>query len=320
MSVMTPDPRLGIVMVLVAACLWGTTGTAQTFAGASLSSLWFGALRLAVAAAFFAAYGVLAGRRAPLSSHEASKAHAPGDSLPAAAVLLAGLSMAVYNLAFFAGVRGTGVAVGTAVALGSGPVWAGVLQSLLSRQAPPASWWAGTAVAVAGGVLMTGVGRDTGAPVSALGIGLCLLSGLSYAVYTLVNKTLVTRASAARVTFSAFGVAAVIALPAAWLESGAPRIAANDALAVLYVGVVTAGVAYLLFSHALRHISAATGVTLALGEPVMAFALAVLVVGERPGGAAVAGLLMVIGGVLMVVRAELRGARSATTTRVSSPA
>lgn len=303
MAGMVPDPRLGVVMVLAAACLWGTTGTAQTFAGASLSSLWFGALRLAVAAVFFAAYGALVERRAPRA------AHASDGRLPVTAVLLAGLSMAAYNLAFFAGVRSTGVAVGTAVALGSGPVWAGVLQSLLSRQAPPASWWAGTAVAVVGGVLMTGVGRDAGVPVSGLGIGLCLLSGLSYAVYTLVNKTLVARASAARVTFSAFGVAALIALPAAWIESGTPRIAANDAIAVLYVGVVTAGVAYLLFSHALRHISAATGVTLALGEPVMAFALAVLVVGERPGGAAMVGLLLVVGGVLTVVRAELRGSR-----------
>jgi DME family drug/metabolite transporter len=52
--------------------------------------------------------------------------------------------MAAYNLAFFAGVRATGVAVGTAVALGSGPIWAGLLQAL-GGQRPPLRWWVGTA-------------------------------------------------------------------------------------------------------------------------------------------------------------------------------
>jgi drug/metabolite transporter, DME family len=61
-----------------------------------------------------------------------------------------------------------------------------------------------------------------------------------------------------------------------------PVLRVTDTLAVAYVGVVTAGVSYLLFSHALRHISAGTAVTLALGEPVVAFALAVVVVGEHP--------------------------------------
>ncbi|MBS0344113.1 MAG: DMT family transporter, partial [Proteobacteria bacterium] len=135
--------------------------------------------------------------------------------------------------------------------------------------------------------------------------------GLSYAVYTLLNKKLVRYASAASITLRAFGVAALLALPAAWIDGGAPVPVPADWWAVAYVGVVTAGVAYLLFSQALRHISAATGVTLALGEPVVAFTLATLVLGERPGAMAFAGLVLVIAGVLVVVRAELRAARVA---------
>jgi drug/metabolite transporter, DME family len=293
---MKTDPKLGVAMVLGAAAMWGTTGTANTFASDALSSAWFGALRLAVASAFFAAYAWFAQRGAE-----------PGKSGPAwSGVLGAGLCMAVYNLSFFAGVRLTGVAIGTAVALGSGPLWAGILQSLITRQVPAPSWWLGTAVAVTGGVLMTASGGTGQAPISAAGIALCLTSGLSYAVYSLVNKNLVQSASAATVTFRVFTVAAVIALPGAWIEGGAPVIATRDWWPVVYVGVVTAGVAYLLFSHALRHISAATGVTLALGEPVMAFMLAVLVVGEKPSAYAFIGLALVIAGVLVVVRAELR--------------
>ena len=72
------------------------------------------------------------------------------------------------------------------------------------------------------------------------------------------------------------------------------------------MGLVATGLAYWLFSHALQYISAATGVTLALGEPVTAFALAVWLVHERPAPLAFAGLAMVLGGLLLVVWVEAR--------------
>lgn len=294
-------PELGVAMVLAAAAMWGTTGTAQSLADGQLTAGWFGALRLVVATAFFALYA--------WATHRNSAFEPVHGPLPWSGVLGAGICMAVYNLAFFAGVRLTGVGLGTAIALGSGPLWAGMLQALVSRQLPSARWWMGTVAAVGGGVMMALSSGRSGQDVSLPGIVLCLASGLSYAVYTLLNKALVRHASAASITLRAFGVAALLALPAAWIEGGAPTPVASDFWAVAYVGVVTAGVAYLLFSQALRHISAATGVTLALGEPVVAFALATLVLGEQPGLMAFAGLMLVIAGVLVVVRAELRAAR-----------
>jgi DME family drug/metabolite transporter len=149
-----------------------------------------------------------------------------------------------------------------------------------------------------------------GTPVDLVGVLLCLSAGLSDAAYTLATKTLVPVAPPAVITLSAFGVAALLALPAAWVEAGVPTVRAADAAAVLYVGVVTAGVAYLLYSHALHHVSAATGVTLALAEPVVAFLLALAVVGERPPVAACAGLLLVVSGVAVVVRTEMARART----------
>ena len=290
-------------MVLAAAALWGTTGTAQSLAEGQLTAGWFGAFRLVVATGFFALYAWATHRRSAFEP-----VHGP---LPWSGVVGAGICMAVYNLAFFAGVRLTGVGLGTAIALGSGPLWAGMLQALVSRQLPSARWWLGTVAAVGGGAMMALSSSGAGQAVSLTGIVLCLASGLSYAVYTLLNKTLVRHASAASITLRAFGVAALLALPAAWIEGGTPAPVSSDYWAVLYVGVVTAGVAYLLFSQALRHISAATGVTLALGEPVVAFTLAVLVLGEQPGAMAFGGLMLVIAGVLVVVRAELRSAREA---------
>lgn len=292
-----PRPLLGIACVIAAAALWGTTGTSQALAGGSLPSLWFGALRLAFAALFFVAFAAATGglvRRA-------------WQGLPPLAAVGAGLCMAAYNLAFFAGVKLTGVGVGTAIALGSGPIWAGLLQAVFQRQPPTAAWWAGTAVAIAGGVLLTAGGGVMA--VAPAGVGLCLGAGLSYAVYTLLNKHMVGRAPASSITLAAFAVAALVALPAAALQAGAPAPGVRDLVAVAYTGIVTAGVGYLLFSVALHHIRPATGVTLALTEPVVAFALAVLLLGEPASAAAVGGLALVVAGVLGVVRTELAPAR-----------
>ena len=116
-------------MALSAAVLWGTTGTSQHFAGTGLSPYWIGALRLAIAAAFFALL-VLATERDRAVSRDV-----PGLWRRQ---LLAGAAMAVYNLAFFAGVRLAGVAVGTTIAIGSGPLFAGALQALVTRRPPVA--------------------------------------------------------------------------------------------------------------------------------------------------------------------------------------
>jgi DME family drug/metabolite transporter len=292
-----PSALPGIACVLAAASLWGTTGTAQALAGTTLPAPWFGALRLVFAAGFFIAFAALSG----------ALDRGTWGRLPRVAALGAGLCMAVYNLAFFAGVKLSGVAVGTAIALGSGPIWAGLLQALIQRQPPSGAWWVGTLAAVAGGAAMSvGAGGGTVKALSLPGLALCLLSGLSYAAYTLLNRRMVNRVPAAVITLAAFGIAAPVALAVAGLQVGLPLFSARDLIASAYTGIVSAGVAYLLFSHALRSVSAATGVTLALAEPVVAFVLALTLLGESAGPASVIGLALVVAGVLAVVRAELR--------------
>lgn len=288
-----PRPILGVACVVGAAILWGTTGTSQALAGGSLPSLWFGALRLVFAALFFVLFAAATRGLTRRAWQNLSPTVAFG----------AGLCMAVYNLAFFAGVKLIGVGVGTAIALGSGPIWAGLLQAMFQRQPPTAAWWVSTVVAITGGVMLSaGSGIQS---LSALGIVLCLTSGLSYAVYTLLNKRMVGQAPASSITLSAFVVAALVALPAAAMHGGVPELHAPDLLAVTYTGIVTAGVGYLLFSFALHHIRPATAVTLALTEPVVAFVLSVLLLGEPTSMTAIGGLALVVAGVLGVVRSEL---------------
>jgi len=292
----------GIVLALSAAVLWGTTGTSQHFAGAHLSSVWIGALRLAIAAAFFAGLVAITERGAPVRT--------PTPGLWRRQ-LLAGAAIAAYNLAFFAGVRLAGVAVGTMVGIGSGPLFAGALQALLTRRAPVGLWWLGTALAIGGGAAIA-LGGGAAARVDLGGLALCLAAGFSYAVYTLTAKSLAGLASPARASWWVFGAAAAIAVPVAWalVPTGLSDLAAAGPrgwLVVGWLGVVATGVSYLLFSSALRFISGATGVALALAEPLTAFTLAVLLLGEPLRASGLAGIALILAGLALVVTGERRG-------------
>ena len=294
----------GAAMALAAAALWGTTGTAQSLAPELTSPYWVGAFRLIVASLFFAVF-LFFSRKRRLSAFRM-----PRNTWER--VALAGFCVAVYNLTFFAGVKLAGVAVGTAVAIGSGPIWAGALQSIFFRQTPKRAWWVGTMLAVVGGCLMVIPAENTAganSSIDAFGIALCLTAGLSYACYTLISQRRVSEAPPPTVTLWVFSVAAAIAAPVAFMVSG-PFSAALPGWAVLiYLGLVSTGVAYLLFSYALQRISGATGVTLALAEPVTAFALAVLVLREQPTPMAFLGLAFVLGGLVLVVWIESRKSR-----------
>jgi len=285
----------GIIMALAAAVLWGTTGTAQSLVAAHFSPYWIGAWRLLIASVFFAM--VVARSKDPLAWAWVRTAWRW--------VVLAGLAMAAYNLCFFAGVKAAGVATGTAVAIGSGPVWVGLLQAWFTRQSPRPVWWLGTTLAVLGiGLMFSGASHT--ASFSATGYVLCLAAGLAYASFTLLSKHLVGVTTPEMATLTVFTVAALIALPVAALVSNTFVATSASWLLVSYLGVVATGIAFLLFSHALRHIAAASCVTLSLAEPVTAFGLAILVVGERPDAFAFGGLALVVAGLLLVVWVETR--------------
>ncbi|MFK8079118.1 MAG: DMT family transporter [Granulosicoccus sp.] len=294
---MNTTPARGIALILCAAFLWGTTGTAQSFAPLTLSSYWVGTMRLLVSAIFFILWLGLS----DISIFKPSQF----KSLPWFLISAAALTMAIYNLAFFAGIRATSVAIGTAVALGSSPVWAGIIQAIGTRQIPARAWWLAVTVALSGLLVATLGSIPSEAGISILGIGLCLLSGLSYAIYAIVTKQLVSKASASVTTTMVFTGAALFALPCAFVLAGSPIVNRADVAVMLWLGIIATGVAYLLFSLGLRFVSSATGVALALAEPIAAVILAIVIVGERPGPIALTGLAMVFIGLCLIVRSEL---------------
>ena len=288
--------------VLIAAILFGTTGTAQALGPDASTPLTVGASRILVGGSILAAMALASGGFR--------------GRWPVGHVLLAGAGVAVYQLAFFQAVADTGVAVGAIVAIGSGPVFAGILERVLDGVWPGRTWLLATALATAGVVVLS-LASATDASLSAAGIALALVSGLGYATYTIVAKRLLRLGhTPVAVMGASFGLGAVLLLPVlllgdtAWLHT-------PDGLALaLYLGIVPTALAYSLFARGLRSLDASEVTTLVLAEPLTATVLGVVVLGERVGIGGVLGAVLILAGlaVLALPRPGLRDATAETAS------
>jgi DME family drug/metabolite transporter len=276
--------RLATALVLGAAVLFGTTGTARAL-GPEISPVGVGAARIAVGAALLALVAVLLARRDTSARRK----------LPLTPVVLGGIGVAGYQLSFFAAVADTGVAVGTVVALGSAPVFAGLLSRITAHTRLDARWAACTALATAGVALLVASGQA--ADVSAPGVGLALCSGLGYAAYTVAAKRLLDEGhSPETVMARTFGAGALMLLPILPL-TGFAAFASGPALATsIYLGAIPTALAYVLFARGLKQLPTAHVATLTLAEPLTAAALGTVVLGEQLSAGAAVGAAMVLGG------------------------
>lgn len=304
------DERLApIAAVVAAAMLFGTTGTSQALGPASATSLGIGAVRLAVGALALAA---IARRRRP-GDGRAWRRHAP-------MLLLGGISVAVYQLGWFAGLRRTGVALGTVVGIGSGPAMAGLIHLACGRRGLTRGWVVGTGATVLGTGLLAsrGAGESSADPV---GLLLTLGAVLGYVLYVETARHTMGRGlDSAGAMAGMFGVGAILLAPILALEPLGWLASPRGAVMALHLGVVTIGVAYTLYGWGLRFLAVPTVVTLTLAEPLTAAILGTAMLGERLGplgwiGAALIGTGLVVTASEYVPGAERGAEQSARSTR-----
>jgi len=270
------------LQVFLAATCFGTTGTAQAI-GPGGSPVAVGAARIVFGGLLL----VLVARRL--------RARMPSVSRGLIAMACA---VALYQLSFFAAVRLTGVAVGTVVAIGTGPAAAGLLGRLVNGERLDARWAQATALAAVGVLLLAG---DGGGSVNPTGVALAITSGVGYATYTVLTKRMLDAGEAPEGVMAAgFGGAGLLLAPALIL-AGPGFLATPGGLAMAaYLAAVPTALAYVLFSRGLRHLSSGETATIVLAEPLTAAVLGVVALGEHPSPAAGAGALLVLAGLLVL--------------------
>jgi drug/metabolite transporter, DME family len=283
-----------IALVVVAALLWGTTGTAAFYLGADVSPVAIGAATMGVGGVVLALVG---GRRSVAVFADAS---ARGW------LSLGILGVVVYPVTFYWGMSLAGIALGNVIALGLGPVTVALLEWLCERSSPTRRWWWSSGLAVAGIAMMSmakvelGGGRPGNVTA---GVALAVVAGVAYGTYTYSFGRLIDQGhSPLAVIGAVFGGGSPVLL-AILFVTGAGLV--TNALQGGLVGYLVLGpmvLAYIAFSAALKFVRSSTVATVALVEPVVATVLAVAIVGERLGPIALVGGLAVIVAIAMLGR------------------
>jgi DME family drug/metabolite transporter len=284
--------QLAVVSVLLACFLFSTSATGRAYLDFPGSSISVGAWRVFLGGIGLAAYAAI--RYGTSGLRRLVK-------IPIVWVMA--LAVLAYQISFFIGAARIGVAMGTLGALATAPFFAGVLGWIVGTGKPTAIWAVSTAMGVIGLALITGVSevRDN------LGFFAVFISGVMYAVFTVfgVRLTRTHDVTGAEVLGAAFGIGAVLSLPivlftSAWI---------NSALLVgfvLYIGLATTALGYILFGNGLTHLSPGTVSTLTLAEPVLATLMGVYILGEDMNLRGWIGCAVIIGALALLGIVESR--------------
>ncbi len=308
MNLQTSRPQAGMAAVLVAAILWGTTGTAATFA-TDVSPLAIGSVAMGcggILQALLALPKMLSARR-QIAAHWLN-------------LLTGALAVAVYPLAFYASMHYAGVAAGTVISIGSAPLLSALIEYYFDGQPLSRQWLTGAFSGVVGMVLLS-IAEDqaavSGNSLQTLtGILLGLVAGFTYALYSWSARRMMHNGvNASAAMGSTFGAGGLLLVPVLLL-TGAPLLASTaNTVVALYMALVPMFIGYLCYGFGLARIKASTATTLTLTEPVVAAVLAVTLVGERLPATGWVGIGLII---LCLVIITLPARRFRLRRRVSA--
>ncbi|WP_062051916.1 EamA family transporter [Bacillus sp. JCM 19034] len=281
--------RISPFLILLAAIMWGTTGTTQAFAPDAAHPIAIGATRLAIGGLFLLIMLIILGQ---LNVKNWS----------VRLTVLATLSMAVYQPLFFSAVSLTGVAIGTVVAIGSAPILSGVIEWLFQKKRPTKVWVYATIVSIVGCTILF-ANKDS-LFIHPLGIALALGAGLSFAIFTIVSRDLVKKHSSLPVMAVVFTLSGICLSPFLFLFDMSWVTSFRGMGVSLYLGIVATAIAYLLFAKGLVYVSSSTAVALSLAEPLTATLLGVFLLGEYLHTTAWFGISLLLVGIGILVRSS----------------
>lgn len=280
----------GKLWIILAATLWGTTGTAQALAPTGANPLAVGAMRLLLGSVVLVLVSAARDNLRPTALWRQP------------AMLLSIVMTALYQVSFFAGVALTGVAVGTLVGIGSAPIFAGLLGALVRGEPLGRRWFVATGLAVLG-VLLLALSGQGATQINPLGMLLATGAGLAYALFTLFSRRMIDQMPADAVMAVTFAGGALLLLPVLLVVETRWIATPDGLLVVLHLGLVATGLSYIFFGQGLRTVPVSVVGTLTLAEPLTAALLGIFLLGEVVTGSAVLGILTLFTGLgVLVVR------------------
>jgi drug/metabolite transporter (DMT)-like permease len=190
-----------------------------------------------------------------------------------------------------------------AVGLATIPIQTLLVAAAFGREPLTAAKTAGVLLAFSGIMVAFGAaafGRDD--PGYLVGDGLMLLGALCAAVYSVFSRATLMRHGPLFVTALAMAFAVTALLPVVALHEGGlalPPLSPKGWMAVVFLGTIAGTVQFSLFMWALRWLTPTTTVLYLTLNPITAMVLGVVVLGEKLTAELVAGMALVLIGILV---------------------
>jgi DME family drug/metabolite transporter len=304
MSRTSPSHGRSVALVVAGGVMLGSAGTAAAFGPDGATPAGVGGLRLlAGAVALTLLLPLVGGRWSRL----------PG-LVRRPTVWVMGACSAAFQPLFFGAAGRAGVAVTTLLAVGSIPVFAGLVGWLVLRHRPSAAWVAATAVAVTGLALRSWGELELGSPV---GLLMALAAGFCVACYLTASKIEVERGThPVELPVAAYGVGSVVLAPVTLGQPLAWALTPAGFAVVVYLGVVTMALGNVLPIVGMRSMGPGPASIPMLADPLTATALGVLVLGETIPPLGAVGVGLVVAGLALQARGITRTPLASATVVV----
>ena len=206
----------------------------------------------------------------------------------------AGVILAIHWWSFLAAIQLSTVAVGT-ITFSAFPLFVTFLEPLAFHlRLRPRNIL--TALVILIGVFIT-IPEFSLANSTFTGILVGLLSALTYAVLTVINRFFAGKYSSTLTAFYEQATAAVILLPLV-IRSGGFHPGGRDLALLLFLGTVTTALAHSLFISGLKVLPAQLAGICSSMETVYGILFALLFLGEVPSAREIIGALIIIGAVI----------------------
>lgn len=174
------------------------------------------------------------------------------------------------------------------------PVFVYLLSLALGLESHSAPKWAAMAVVIAGIVLLTEVDDLSASALSPLGVGAGLLAGLSYAIFIFGFKYAAPHGSPQAILAIAFAVLAATLIGFIDPKQTLAALTVEVWPAFAALGVLGAGLSFVLYVRGLRHTAPALASIVAMVEPVTASLFGVWVLGENLQGSQLLGMGLIL--------------------------
>ncbi|GLZ81762.1 membrane protein [Actinorhabdospora filicis] len=184
-----------------------------------------------------------------------------------------------------------------AMVVNIGPILIALLGGWLLKEGFPSRLMAGMAVSFAGAIIV-GVSMSSGGSSSVLGVVLCLLAAVAYAIGVVSQKPALKHASAVQVTTWSCVVGTVATLPfTPNLIDDVQTAPLGATLSVAYLGVFPTALAFITFSYALRRTTAGKLGATTYAAPALVVLMSWLLLGEVPAWLTLVGGVVCLAGV-----------------------